>query len=202
MAGISIDLLKDAKKKGKLIEHDEEIKYIRFREDFRSIQRGTVIVQTTLETSGRGTSEPGTRIIRGFPHILRIFSLEKGIQKNMQGDSFHAEEKIDGFNLRVAKINGNLFAFSRGGFIDWFSTEKVRDMGYERLFNDYPEAVLCGEMVGNTPYTPPTSTFDVRLFVFDIDQGDGAYLKPKEKYALLKKYNIDSVPVKIGRAHV
>lgn len=180
------ELLVDAKRKGKLVMHEEEgIKYARFRENTGPVVRGTVIIQ----------SKSNRRIIWGFPHITRIFTLQKGIGRNIRSETFYAEEKIDGFNLRVAKVNGNLFAFSRGGFIDWFSTEKIRDMGLERFFKDYPDAMLCGEMVGNTPYTAPAKGFDVKLLVFDIDQGDGAYLIPKEKYEILKKYGINSVPV-------
>lgn len=180
--GITIDLLSEARKRNKLAEQDEGIKYIRFREEFRSIARGTVIIKPR-------------RIIWGFPHIKRIFTLEKGIERNIKAETFYAEEKIDGFNLRVAKVNGNLFAFSRGGFVDWFSTEKIREMGLEDFFDDYPNCILCGEMIGNTPYTQPTAGFDVKLFVFDIDEGDGSYLKPKDKYGLLRKYGIESVPL-------
>jgi putative ATP-dependent DNA ligase len=179
---ITPELLADARKRNKLVEHDEEIQYVRFKEDFRSIPRGTVIVT-------------GKKIVWGFPHIKRIFTLEKGIEKNIKSDVFYVEEKIDGYNVRIAQIDGKLFAFSRGGFIEPFATEKISDMGFERFFHDYPEYVLCGEMIGNTPYTPPTNEFDVKLFIFDIDCGGMKYLNPKEKYDLLKKYNIESVPV-------
>lgn len=192
------ELFADAKKKGKLVFHEEEgIRYARFREDCGQVVRGTILILSKAQDPKLKTQYPmpKTRIIWGFSHIKRIFALEKGISRNIRSEYFYLEEKIDGFNLRVAKVNGNLFAFSRGGFIDWFSTEKIRGMGLERFFKDYPDVVLCGEMIGNTPYTAPAKGFDVKLFVFDIDQGDGAYLQPKEKYAILKKYGIFSVPV-------
>lgn len=177
--------LEDAKARGKLIFHSEEINYARFREDFRSIVRGTVVL-------GDGSD----RVIFGFPHISRVFTLEKGIARNIKSDSFYAEEKIDGFNLRVAKIGKKKFAFSRGGFVDPFSTEKVRSDAVvpDSFFRDYPDYVLCGEMIGNTPHTPPTREFDVRFLVFDIADDSGKYIAPSEKYAVLKKYNIESVP--------
>ena len=177
--------LDEAKARGKLIFHSEEIPYARFREDIRNVVRGTVVL-------GDGSD----RVIFGFPHIARVFTLEKGIVRNLQSDSFYAEEKIDGFNLRVAKIGKKTFAFSRGGFVDPFSTEKVRSDSVvpDSFFRDYPDYVLCGEMIGNTPYTPPTKDFDVRFLVFDIADDSGNYLAPPEKYAVLKKYHLESVP--------
>ncbi len=181
---IPMSLLSEAKKKGKIIAHDDGIEYIRFRGDFKSISRGTVITK-----SGR--------IIWGYPHIKRIFTLEKGIDKNIKTETFYVEEKIDGFNVRVASIDKEIFAFSRGGFIDHFSTENVRKMKLEMFFKEHPQYVLCGEMTGATPYTKceKIGALDVNFFVFDIDGGDGAYLKPKEKYELLKRYNIKVVPL-------
>jgi len=175
----------EAKVRGKLIFHSEEINYSRFREDFRSINRGTVVL-----------SDGSGRTINGFPHIARVFTLEKGIVRNIKSDSFYAEEKIDGFNLRVVKVGKKKFAFSRGGFVDPFSTEKIRsnDVVPDLFFRDYPDYVLCGEMIGNTPYTPSTREFDVRFLVFDIADDAGNYLVPSEKYALLKKYGIQGVP--------
>jgi putative ATP-dependent DNA ligase len=171
----------EAIKKGRAQLLREEINYVRFRSTFKGIERGTVIAQ-------------GRKIIWGFPHIKRIFTLEKGMRKNIHEDTIYLEEKIDGFNIRIAKIGGNICAFSRGGFLDYFVTEKVREMGLEKFFGDHPGYVLCGEMIGNTPYTKPTKEFDVKLFVFDIDDGHGNYLPCEMKYELLRKYNIPSVP--------
>jgi putative ATP-dependent DNA ligase len=168
-------------KRGKADRPGGELDYLRFREEFRGIERGTVIV--------------GKRVIWGFPHIRRIFTLGRGIEKNMGGCTLFAEEKIDGFNVRIASIGGRIYAFSRGGFLDRFVTEKAREMGLEGFFAGRPDHVLCGEMIGNTPYTEPTGKFDVRLFVFDIDEGDGEYLAPEERYRLLKAHGIQGVPV-------
>ncbi len=175
----------EAVKKGKAELLKEEISYVRFRSTFRGVERGTVVAQ-------------GKRIIWGFPHIKRVFTLEKGIEKNISEGTVYLEEKIDGFNVRIAGIGGEIYAFSRGGFLDAFVTEKAREMGLEKFFKDHPKYVLCGEMQGNTPYTKPTKEFDVRLLVFDIDDGHGNYLPCEMKYELLKKYNISSVPV-IGK---
>jgi len=170
----------DAIKRGRAERLKEDIEYVRFREASGKVTRGTVVTRD--------------RIIWGYEHIPRVFTLEKGITRNIKSGEVYIEEKIDGFNLRVAKVEGKILAFSRGGYIDAFATEKARGMGLERFFSAHPEHVLCGEMVGNTPYTEPTDRFDVRLFVFDIDDGSGAYLPCEERYSILKKYGIESVP--------
>jgi len=158
--------------------------YLRFTGPFRGIERGTVIIEN--------------KIIWGFPHIRRIFTLGNGISRNIKADEAYIEEKIDGFNVRIANIRGKIVAFSRGGFLDAFATEKAREMKLEKFFKTHKNHILCGEILGNTPHTEPTNKFDVKLFVFDIDQGDGKYLPPKEKYDILAKYKIPSVP-KLGK---
>ena len=178
---IDTSLIEEAQEKEKLEKLEEEFGYARFREDFGKIPRGTVLTKA--------------RTVWGFPHIHRIFTLEAGVARNIKDDEVYVEEKIDGFNLRVALVEGKIFAFSRGGFIDAFATEKVREMGLEGFFKEFPDYVLCGEMIGNTPYTDPTDKFDVKLFVFDIDDGTGNYLPCSKMFELLKEYKIQSVPL-------
>jgi len=174
-------IILEALKKGKAERLKEDIEYVRFREEAGKITRGTVVTRE--------------RVILGFEHIIRIFTLAKGLARNIGDDEeIYIEEKIDGFNLRIAKVEGRIFAFSRGGFIDAFATEKARGLGLDIFFSDFPNHVLCGEMIGNTPYTSPTGKFDVKLFVFDIDAGNGKYVPCAERYAVLKKYKIESVP--------
>ena len=169
-----------ALKKGTLVHHKEDIEYYRFKTGFRSINRGRVLTKN--------------KTIDGFPHIPRIFAIEKGIERNFTEDTLYLEEKVDGFNLRVGIVENEIFAFSRGGFVDLFSTEKVGEMKLEKFFRDYPNYVLCGEMIGNTPYTRPTKKFDVKFLVFDIDNGKGDYLPVDEKYKVLDKFGIESIP--------
>ncbi len=174
-------VLADGVKRGKIETlRCDDIEYSRFRSTFRKIERGTVMSEG--------------RVIWGFPHIRRIFTLGKGLERNMPQGRLYAEEKIDGFNVRIASIGGRIFAFSRGGFLDLFVTEKAREMGLSKFFRANPDCVLCGEMIGNTPHTKPAEKYDVKLFVFDIDGGDGSYLPCEEKYSLLKKFGIQGVP--------
>ncbi len=184
MAKLTAALVSEGLRREKLERQRGEIDYIRFRDGFRGIERGTVVTRK--------------RVIHGFPHIKRIFTLENGLARNVRAPWLYAEEKIDGFNVRVASIDGKICAFSRGGFLDAFVTEKAREAGLDGFFRDHPEKVLCAEMIGNTPYTPPEKDFDVKMFVFDIDRGDGTYLPCQERYSLLKEHGILGVPV-LGR---
>lgn len=176
--------VKKAIKESRAEKLSEEIEYIRFKKPHGKIERGTVITKDGA--------------IWGYPHIPRIFTLKEGIEKNIKTEVFYLEEKIDGYNLRIARIGRDIFAFTRGGYLDPFATEKAREMkNLAAFFDDNPAHVLCCEMVGNTPFTPPARDFDIKLFVFDIGIGTG-YMRPLEKYALLKKYGIEGVPF-LGR---
>ncbi|MFH1393964.1 MAG: RNA ligase [Candidatus Micrarchaeota archaeon] len=174
------ELLKKALERGKVEKKEEELGYLRFIDDFSGVPRGTVIV--------------GTRVIWGFPHIPRIFTLEEGVKRNIKDKEVYLEEKIDGYNLRIARIKGKVYAFSRGGFLDSFSTEKARGMRLDGFFNAKPRHILCGEMIGNTPYTKPSGKYDVKLLVFDIMREDGDFLQCASRHELLKKFGIEGVP--------
>ncbi len=155
------------------------LEYIRFRSEYGGMERGSVITKNGF--------------FPGFPHIKRIFTLEKGLEKNISSEYVFAEEKIDGYNLRAAKINGEICGLSRGGIIDAFSTEKLRNILPEKIFEK--NVMLCGEMIGNTPYTAPSEKFDVKYFVFDIyDLESGKYFAPDKRYAFLKKYGLEPAP--------
>ena len=54
-------ILSEARKRGKLIDRKEELTYSGFREGFKQIPRGTIVI--------------GEQIIFGFSHIKRIFTI-------------------------------------------------------------------------------------------------------------------------------
>lgn len=162
----------------------EDLVYVRYKSHHNGTERGTVLIS--------GCTFPG------FPHIKRIFTLEKGLLRNIPGDYVFAEEKIDGCNVRTVLVGGKIYALSRGGIIDAFCTEKARESVQKETLEG---VMLCGEMVGNTPYTKPTSEYDVRYYVFDIyDLAKGAYYPPEEKYSFLKKHGLYPAP-SFGRFH-
>ncbi|MGM0591230.1 MAG: RNA ligase [Halobacteriota archaeon] len=109
--------------------------------DYRSkVNRGTVLIEGS--------------VVQGFPKIPRTLVLETGIPRYFD-DEFAVEEKMNGYNVRVAHVDEPL-AFIRGGVICPFTTCKVRSLlALDEFFEDHPDQMLCGEMVGpENPYTP------------------------------------------------
>lgn len=160
--------------------------YVRFSDDYHGVSRGTVIL------------EDG-RTVPPFPSIARIFALERGIEKCCP-QRFHAEEKLDGYNVRVVCAGGRLLPFTRGGFVCPFTEDRLRDLGdFDPLFDEDPDLVLCGELVGpESPYmdTPsPRALHDVRLFAFDLMRLDRAGPLPlAERDERLQRFGIETVP--------
>jgi len=166
-------------RKGRIEERDG---LFRFSERIGTIPRGTVVIEK--------------RIIYGYPKIRRVFSLADGAKHNLNPGEVWAEEKIDGFNLRVFYENGRVYCISRGGFLDYFATEKISsDLGVQKFFRDHPASTLHMEMIGNTPYTTPTKKFDVKYYVFDIGNGKTRFVGPSERKELCKKYGLNCVPL-------
>lgn len=153
----------------------------RLKRDFRGLAAGTVVA-------------PGV-LIEGFPHIPRIFVLKTGIPRYLHGP-FYAEEKIEGYNVRLARIGGEIKAFTRRGFVCPFATDRWPDF-LPRLpdfFDEFPSYVICCEVAGpENPFVtewPPYIKEDVRFFCFDIwDVSTERFLKPEEKYALLRRFS-------------
>ncbi len=164
-------------------EEWEGVKFLRLDKPVHSLERGTIL------------SDDG--IIRGYPRIRRILNLSNGIKRNLSG-TFYVEEKVDGYNVRVARLEGRVVALSRGGYVCPFTTDRLPDLiDYEPFFNENPELVLCCEVAGpESPYnteSPPYIKEDVKLFVFDIMRKGGQVLSPKERYRLAEKYNLPVV---------
>jgi len=80
---------------------------------------------------------------------------------------------MNGHNVRLLSIDGDVVALTRGGFICPYSTEVAARLLPADVFEKNPRLVLCGEMVGpENPYVPkdvyPTDTID--FYLFDIAQ--------------------------------
>ena len=128
---------------------------LRFEKETSGIEAGTAIFENG-------------EIVYGYPKIRRALMLEPAIKKHFSG-LVAVEEKMNGHNVRVASIDGQVVALTRGGFICPYSTEVAERLLPEEIFLDDPEMVLCGEMVGpENPYVPkeiyPTDTIDFYLF--------------------------------------
>ncbi|SFK76593.1 putative ATP-dependent DNA ligase [Halogranum rubrum] len=117
----------------------------------------------------RGTVLFGETVVRGFPKISRTLVLDPGISQFFDGP-FVVEEKLNGYNVRIARLDGEVLAFTRSGYVCPFTTHTVSErLDLDPFFDDHPESMLCGEMIGpESPYTdhdyPAVDSLDVSIF--------------------------------------
>lgn len=171
------------------------ISYRRYAKDVDNRPRGTV--QILDPSTGNTLLE-----LAPYPHINRVYRLEAGIKRNFGENPFFVEEKVDGYNVRVVKTRGKLLAFTRGGFVCPFTSEwaAIRDeeYGLSRFFEDNPYHVLCGEVLGDTPYNKQ-GAYDLspgaHIYFFDVLGPKFNFLTPPQRYDLFSRYNLPTVPV-------
>lgn len=142
---------------------------------------------------------PGGDVVSGYPAIARIQRLNPGIEKQFDGP-FWAEEKMDGFNVRIFRHNGQCYAATRGGFVCPFATDRLADRFDARLLEDNPDLVVCAEYVGpDNPYLEghsPQVQEDVDIFVFDImRKNEAGFLPQEERMELLEQYGLQSAEI-------
>jgi len=128
---------------------------LRFEKAISGIEAGTVVFENG-------------EIVFGYPKIRRALMLAPSIKKHFSG-ILAVEEKMNGHNVRVTSIDGEVVALTRGGFVCPYSTEVAKRILPEDIFEEHNDLVLCGEMVGpENPYVPkdiyPTDTIDFYLF--------------------------------------
>ncbi len=170
-------------------ESYEGLSFFRLNKDVKGLKRGTIL------------TDDG--IIMAYPRIPRILHLSRGIRKNLHSP-FYMEEKVDGYNIRIALVGGRIIALTRGGFICPFTTDRLEDfMDLRPFFRVHPHLVVCCEVAGPegpyNPETPPHVDEDVRFFVFDImEKGTGRFMPPEEKYSFLEEWGLPGVRV-LGR---
>ncbi len=146
----------------------------------------------------RGSIRAAGRVLYGYPHIGRILVLRRGLTEQLAGP-FHVEEKINGYNVRIARVDGRLLAFTRGGFVCPFTTDRLPDLLDPAFFDTHPDKVLCAEVAGpENPWldaSPPFIERDVRLFVFDITAWNRAdFLPVNALQSLLEEFALPAVP--------
>ncbi|MDE1889475.1 MAG: RNA ligase [Planctomycetota bacterium] len=134
---------------------------------------------------GKGTIVTQEGIIFDFPHIARILHLENGISKTY-AKPFYIEEKVDGYNVRVARIQGRVLAFSRSAYVCPFSTDRIADfLDIKKIFNENPRIIVCGEFAGpDNPYNiehPPYVKEDIRFFTFGLMMMNNPHRIPIEE---------------------
>jgi putative ATP-dependent DNA ligase len=132
-------------------------------------------------------------IIYGYPKIRRAMMLKAAIKRSFS-KRVAVEEKMNGYNVRVVCIDGDVVALTRGGFICPYSTEVVQQLIPGDVFNDHPDIILCGEMVGpENPYVPkdiyPTDSID--FYVFDLSRKNfKKTLSVQESHDFCREYGL------------
>lgn len=178
------DVVAAAEEKGQLSEeHLGHWHYRRVARSFRSLTAGTAWLGDTL--------------VYGYPKIGRVSRLDTGLKAQFS-HAFWAEEKVDGYNVRIFQHAGEVLAITRRGYICPFSTDRIADFVDIRLFEAHPELVLCAEIAGpENPYnrdSPPYITQDVALFAFDLMRKDRqGFLPHEDKERLLREYAVPEV---------
>jgi putative ATP-dependent DNA ligase len=67
----------------------------------------------------------------------------------------------------------------------------------DTFFSDHPDAVLCGEVVGDNPYNhqrDPDLSPGAHFFLFDIVIPGRGRIPPEERYQLMEQYNLPGTP--------
>ncbi|QLG48202.1 RNA ligase [Natrinema halophilum] len=156
------------------------------------VERGTVIV------------EDADVVVRGYPSIPRILVLDPGIPSFFEGgETVAIEEKLDGFNVRIADV-GDPLAFTRSGYVCPYTTAQARDsLPLEEFFAAHPRKTICAELIGpETPYTTHDyEGIDTHEFrVFDVrDCESGVPLPVADRRELCEEYGFGQ-PRLFGRA--
>ncbi len=161
-----------------------EPRLMRFDKTTSGIEEGTAIFDNG-------------EIVYGYPKIRRALMLAPAIKRHFP-DRVAVEEKMNGYNVRVVSIDGDMVALTRGGFICPYSTEVARRLIPAKVFDDHPEIVLCGEMVGpENPYVPkdiyPTDTIDFYLFDISAKNSEGT-LGIHKTHQFAEEYGINATP--------
>lgn len=168
---------------GDVLEHFEAEtyrgrEYRRLPDARHGIERGTVLLDGA--------------VVRGYPEVPRTLVLDEGVSRQFDGP-FVVEEKLNGYNVRVARV-GDILAFTRGGYVCPFTTDHVRDQGLDSVFDDHPDLVLCGEMIGpENPYTDHEydDVDSVGFRAFDVRSREtGTPLPVDERRRLCDRYDV------------
>ncbi len=140
------------------------------------------------------------RVIEGYPHINRVLLLSKAVPRHFI-DYVVVEEKMDGHNVRVVRLDGEILALTRGGYICPYTTHRMRRAYAKKLDSLFDEigdgSVVVGEVVGmENPYTryyyPEAPYWD--YFIFDIFDEDNHPIPVKERRRLVEEHGLRGVP--------
>jgi putative ATP-dependent DNA ligase len=169
---------------------------LRFDKEVSHIERGTVLYE-------KGDS---FEMIIGFPKIRRAMVLDPTIKKHFLGmEKIALEEKMNGYNVRIAVANNDILAITRSGYVCPYTTQKAKEKLNLKFFDDFPELVLYAEMVGpDNPYISKKiyNVESVEFYVFDVrNKNTGQPLSISKKQKILEKYGFLQVSF-FGEIHL
>ncbi|RFA25864.1 RNA ligase [Alkalilimnicola ehrlichii] len=166
--------------------------FYRLRTDFHGMPRGAVMMEG--------------HVVPAYPSVARVFALAAGVRQAFR-EPFYAEEKIDGYNVRIFRVGEALVPVTRSGVVCPFTRDRLPDLldtqALNSLFDAHPDLVLCAEVAGKgNPYMPTLIDRwgeDVQLFCFDLMRfGEQRFLPVAERRTVLERYDIPQTPL-LGR---
>ncbi|WP_276270538.1 RNA ligase [Haloarcula litorea] len=145
----------------------------------------------------RGTAIVGDAVVRGYPSMPRALVLATAVPERFDGP-VAVEEKLNGYNVRVARIDGDLLAFTRSGYVCPYTTAKVESLlDPAGFFDAHPGKMLCGELVGpENPYTEHdyAEVAEAGFYVFDVrDRETGDPVPVERRRDLCADYDLATV---------
>ncbi len=163
--------------------HWGQNEYLRLSDGYRRLARGTAVF--------------GSSIVAGYPGIGRILALRQGLQEHFR-ERFWVEEKVNGYNVRIFRLQQQLVALTRGGFYCPFTTDRIPDLLDVSLFERHPDLIVCAEVAGpGQPYLESAPSFvaeDVQLFVFDLMRFNRlGFLPQGECYDIVERFALSAV---------
>ncbi len=167
------------------------LNYYVLRRPVKGYEEGTAVI----------VGGEGPRVVRGFPSIRRVLLLSVAVPRHFPG-KVYVEEKMNGYNVRVVEVDGQIYALTRGGYICPYTTARLRRLYGDELASLLKELegyMINGEVVGlENPYTrhryPEAPLFD--FFVFDLREASTNKPVPvEERYRLVEEHGLRSVPL-------
>jgi DNA/RNA ligase len=162
------------------------IEALQFRKSVGKIESGTMVCFGNK-----------IEIIRGFPKIRRTLMLTPSLKIHFNNE-VAVEEKMNGYNVRIAQVNDKVIAFTRGGYVCPYTTKKASEiMNMIDFFSDHPEKVICGEMVGTeNPYVTHhyREIGKLGFRIFDLrEKSSNKAMSIHDKVKLLELYELPKV---------
>lgn len=174
----------------KIVYKDMQI--LVFKREMLGYPEGTSIVYDA--------STHTSRVIPGYPPIPRLLILEK--IKDIFNGTIIVEEKINGYNVRVASIGEKIITLTRGGNFCPYTHYKLLKLYGEKLkklYQDLPDLILCGEAIGmDNPYVRYEGYKDISFdyIVFDMMLSN-KFLSINERDKIAAEYDL-KIPRKYG----